>query len=393
MGDYPSIQADLSASVGPATSHWDEIDRLREAHRYFWNESAQGYWVLTRFDDIREAFQNPEVFGNHSIIATEPDPPYRFLPSLLEAPEHMKFRHVLNAWFAPAAIERFTPGLVALARDLVHDVAAAGSCDFTRSFGDHFPVRVVLHSMGLPPDAGEFLVTCVRSRSKARQQIGIVDPMDGWKAMAEHWTRLMEERRARPADPAVDLMTHLLNARIDDRPLADDEIIDLMVTLTIGGVDTLGAQLGWCMYHLAGHPEDRRRLVETPELIPTAIEEFLRAYPVVSMARKVKEDVDFHGCPMKKDDMVLVWGQAATRDPRVFPDADQVIIDRQPNRHIAFGASAHRCLGSHLARAELRVALEEWHRAIPEYRIDSAEPLLAHGGQITLLSLPLAWDS
>ena len=109
------------------------------------------------------------------------------------------------------------------------------------------------------------------------------------------------------------------------------------------------------------------------------------------MARKVTRDVDFHGCPMKKDDMVLLTIQAATRDPRVFPEPEEVIIDRQPNRHIAFGASEHRCLGSHLARAELQLAIEEWHGRHPRVRVASDEPLMAHGGQVSLLELPLAW--
>ena len=147
------------------------------------------------------------------------------------------------------------------------------------------------------------------------------------------------------------------------------------------------------MYHLATHPEDQRRLVEDPGLVPTAVEEFLRAYPIVGMARKITKDVDFHGCPMKKDDMVLLTIPAATRDPRQFPEPQKIDIERTPNRHIAFGASEHRCLGSHLARAELRTAITEWHRLIPEYRIGADEPLMAHGGQIALLYLPLVWGA
>jgi cytochrome P450 len=143
---------------------------------------------------------------------------------------------------------------------------------------------------------------------------------------------------------------------------------------------------------LATHPEDRKRLVESPELVPNAVEEFLRAYPIVSMARKATQDIDFHGCPIKKDDMVLLSIQSATRDPRQFPDADKVMIDRNPNRHIAFGASEHRCLGSHLARADLQTAILEWHKRIPEYRVPAGEELLGRGGQISLIGLPLEWD-
>jgi cytochrome P450 len=136
--------------------------------------------------------------------------------------------------------------------------------------------------------------------------------------------------------------------------------------------------LGWSFWHLATHPEDQRWVAEDSAIVSSAVEEFLRAYPIVSMARKLTQDVEFHGCPMKKDDMVLLAIQAATRDPEVFPDPDAVRLDRSPNRHIAFGASEHRCPGSHLARAELQLS-------------DEAD-VQAHGGQISLISLPLVWD-
>lgn len=395
MPDWPSLKVDLTTKVAVATTHWQEIDELREKHRYFWNETdaGSGYWVLTQYNDIREAFQNPDVFCNHSIVASDPDPAYRFLPSFLDPPEHMKYRQVMNRWFAPNAVARFKPEIERLAATTVDKLVADGQCDFTRTFGDRYPVKVFLLSMGLPLDDADFFVSCVRRIS------GSVTDMDhqsemlqAWGDVANYWRSLLEQRKARPADPEVDFVTHMIRSRIDDHPVPDEDIIDICVTLTIGSLDTLKSQLGWCFYHLAMHPEDQRRLVESPDLIPNAVEEFLRAYPIVSMARKLTRDVDFHGCPMKKDDMVLLTIQAATRDPRVFPDAGEVIIDRQPNRHIAFGASEHRCLGSHLARAELQIAIAEWHRRIPEYRVDFDGPLMAHGGQISLLSLPLAWD-
>jgi cytochrome P450 len=220
----------------------------------------------------------------------------------------------------------------------------------------------------------------------------MTEMMAAWNDIGNYWTDMIADRRANPLDPDVDLVTLFTQSKLDgERPVPDDEIRDICVTLTIGSLDTMKSQLGWCFYHLATHPEDRRRLVEDPSLTPGAIEEFLRAYPIVSMARKLTRDVDFHGCPMKKDQMVLLSIQSATRDPRVFPNPDEVIIDRTPNRHIAFGASEHRCLGSHLARAELRIAVDEWHALIPEYRLESDEELMAHGGQVSLLKLPLVW--
>jgi cytochrome P450 len=304
----------------------------------------------------------------------------------------------MNRWFAPAAVEKMLPGIHQDARETVETIADLGECDFTTTFADRYPVRVFLASMGLPDDDADFFVSCVRRLSShfhdTDDTSGSEDQvMAAWNDIAKYWTDMIADRRAHPLDPDVDFVTLLTQSKLGgERPVPDDEIRDICVTLTVGSLDTMKSQLGWCFYHLATHPDDRRRIVADPSLTPGAVEEFLRAYPIVSMARKLTRDTDFHGCPMKKDQMVLLSIQSATRDPRVFPNPDQVIIDRSPNRHIAFGASEHRCLGSHLARAELQIAIDEWHRLIPEYRVGTDEPLMAHGGQVSLLSLPLVWD-
>jgi len=390
MVEYASVDLDLTSKVAPATEHWKEIDSLREQHRFFWNSHGPGYWVLTRYDDIREAFNTPEVFSNRSIVATDPNPAYRFLPSFSEPPQHMKYRHLMNAWFAPAAIKRYAPRVAELARETVEPLVAGGSCDFIQAFGDGFPVKVFLLVMGLPLDDANFFVSAVHRMSGDTP--GHPSDMTAWDDIRQYWRLMLESRRSAPGDPAVDFVTHLSRCELDGEPLPDEDILDILVTLTLGSLDTIKNQLGWCFYHLATHPDDRRRVASEPELVPSAVEEFLRAYPIVGMARKATRDVDFHGCPIKQDQMVLLSIPAATRDPRQFPDADKVIIDRSPNRHIAFGASEHRCLGSHLARCELQSAIHQWHELIPDYRLGTDEPLLAHGGLISLRTLPLAWD-
>jgi cytochrome P450 len=390
--DLARLRADLS-STAPAESHWREIDALRERHRYFWNEEAQGYWVLTRYEDIREAFQTPEVFSNHSIVATNPDPAYRFLPSFTDPPIHMKYRQPMNPWFSPGSVARLEPRLRELARAEVEAIAADGRGDYMSTFADRFPVAGFLASMGLPMNDADLFVSIAHRMSGAAGGApeAVAQMTAAWAELAAYWTDMLADRRADPLDPTVDFLTMMSDARLGDQPMPDIDVVDIMVTLTLGSLDTLKSQLGWQMWHLARNPDDRARLVAEPALIPSAVEEFLRAYPIVSMARKVTRDVDFHGCPMKKDDMVLLTIQAATRDPRVFPDPEQVKIDRSPNRHIAFGASEHRCIGSHLARAELRLALEEWLRLIPEFEVDASDPLPAKGGQVALLELPLVW--
>jgi cytochrome P450 len=390
----PQVTASLNGTA-PAMTHWKLIDELREEHRFFWNDEAQGYWVLTRYDDIREAFQTPEVFCNHSIIPTNPNPEFRFLPSFSDPPIHMAYRRPMNPWFSPGAINKLHPRLRELARAEVERVLADGSCDYMKAFADRYPVAGFLASMGLPQDDADFFVSIVHRMSGATGgDAYAVDQMNNaWGELANYWAVMLADRRKNPLDPTVDFVTMMSQSKLNDDPMPDQDILDIMVTLTLGSLDTLKSQLGWQMWHLATHPEDRARLVAEPNLIPSAVEEFLRAYPIVSMARKVTQDVDFHGCPMKKDDMVLLTIQAATRDPRVFPEPEKVLIDRSPNRHIAFGASEHRCIGSHLARADLQLAIEEWLRLIPDFEVATDEPLLAKGGQVSLLELPLVWPT
>lgn len=390
MPDYPVVDADLATHVGPPMSHFQRIDDLREKYRFFWTTEGQGYWVLTRFEDIREAFQNPEVFCNHSIVATDPDPKYRFLPSYTDPPQHMKYRGPMNRWFSPKAVARYSPTIRQHAREIVEGVVGAGEADFLKVFGDHFPARTFASVMGLPQEDTPFFIDCANRISATVNTVN-ADPVGAMDDIKSYFAEALANRRSQPRDPSVDFVTFLMGATIDDRPLDDQEFLDICMTLTFGSLDTTKSVLGWSFWHLATHPVDRAWVVKDPAIIPSAVEEFLRAYPIVSMARKATRDVDFHGCPIKKDDMVLLWQQAANRDPAVFPQADQVRLDRSPNRHIAFGASEHRCLGSHLARAELQIALEEWHRLIPEYWIPDGAEILAHGGQISLLSLPIVW--
>jgi cytochrome P450 len=391
MADYPVVQEDLYERVAPPPVHFEAIDDLRAKHRFFWNDHAQGYWVLTRFDDIREAFQNPEVFSNHSIVAVDPDPAYRFLPSYSDPPLHMKYRGPMNRWFSPKAVAGYAPTLRQHANAVIDGFVERGSVEFLTEFGDPYPAMNFAAVVGLPLADVPFFIECANRISGSVNSVN-ADPLRAMNDIKAYFADVLADRRKHPRDETVDFATLLMNAKIDDRPLDDEEFLDICMTLTFGSLDTTKSVLGWTFWHLASHPSDREWVVRDPGIIPSAVEECLRAYPIVSMARKVTQDVDFHGCPMHKGDMVLLSIQSATRDPDVFADPAEVKLDRTPNRHIAFGASEHRCVGSHLARAELQIAVEEWHKRIPEYRVSDGEEVLAHGGQISLLSLPLSWD-
>ena len=281
MADYPAIEVDLTAKVAPATEHWQEIDSLREAHRFFWNTYGSGYWVLTRYDDIREASRKPEIFSNHSIVATDPDPAYRFLPSFVDPPQHIKYRKLMNWWFAPAEVQKLAPKIAGHGARDGRAAGPAGRTDFCATFGDQYPVKVFLLSVGLGTGDADFFVSCVRRMSGAitGREEDVAKMMAAWGEIAAYWTDMVAARRAQPLDPEVDFVSHMCRSELDGAPLPDADVIDIMVTLTLGSLDTLKSQLGWCFYHLATHAEDRKRLVDEPELLPGAVEEFLRAYP------------------------------------------------------------------------------------------------------------------
>jgi len=194
--------------------------------------------------------------------------------------------------------------------------------------------------------------------------------MQAVREMTGYFAEQVERRKKHSTD---DLITTLMNARDKNgQPLSDAHVLGSLRLLLIAGIDTTWSAIGASLWHLAKTPADRDRLIAEPELMPTAIEEFLRAYSPVTMAREVIKETEISGCPVKPGNMVLLSFPAANRDPAVFPDADKVVIDRKENRHAAFGLGIHRCVGSNLARMEMTVAIEEWLKRIPDFRLDPA---------------------
>ena len=201
----------------------------------------------------------------------------------------------------------------------------------------------------------------------------------GPNALLNYFVVQLESRRQ---DPEDDLLSELLQVRVDGALLEDTMILGIAALVLIAGVDTTWSAIGSSLWHLAAHPDDLAQLVASPELMPLAVEELLRAYAPVTMARVVTSDLEFGGCPMKEGDKVLMNFPAANRDPEVFDHPDVVDLSRSRNRHVAFGSGIHRCAGSNLARMELRVALEEWIHRIPDFTLDQDQEMTWAGGQV-----------
>jgi cytochrome P450 len=262
---------------------------------------------------------------------------------------------------------------------LIDDMGDVNMIDAAVQYTQHIPVLVVAQMVGLP------LADADRFRGWVDMVLGGIgaerteERMAQFMAMDEYLTKHIEDHIENPRD---DLTTYLLNSEIFGEKLSPRHVFGTILLLIIAGIDTTWSGIGSSLWHLATHKEDRERLVREPELIPSAVEEFLRAYSPVTMARIVAEDTEVNGCPMHEGDRILMAFPAANRDPKQFDRPDEVIIDREHNRHVAFGAGIHRCAGSNLARMEMRVAIEEFLARVPDFELrDDAEVTWA-GGQV-----------
>jgi cytochrome P450 len=397
VGRCPVIHLDPSPPM-EAGSYWRQADELRERGDAFFNAEAQGYWVFTRHEQVREIYKQPALFSSESFTPWEPEPAYRFIPTQIDPPEHIKYRQILNPWFSPGAVDRIEPTARAVCRRLVGELAPLGACDFIADFALRYPTEVFLIMLGAPGADADLFVPWVDDFFKGLG--GDPDAIAGMGAalasIRGYWVEALAERRHDEQPRPGDLASHLLHATVDDRPLTDDEMLDMLTVLVLAGLDTTRAQLGYLFRHLAITPGLRHQLVAEPSLISSAVEESLRLHTIIfGDGRKVTRDADFHGCPLKKGDMVYALVAGANRDPRVFDRADEFVPDRTGNHHFGFAGGPHRCLGAHLARREMQIAVAEWLAAIPEFRIASDVPLIERGGgsMNALLALPLAWDS
>lgn len=391
----PVVHTDFT-SPAPLHGHYEMLNQDREEARFLYNDTTErGFFMLQRYDDVREGFQQHENWTTHVRSALRPGSSNEaLLPQDLNGQEHVKLRRILNQFFAPAAVRRMEPMAKQRCIELIEELRPTGSCDFVAEFAIRYPTDMFLALLGLPvSDGGQFLEWSDAYFSALLAG----DPARATEAKASimaYFDAAVNERRANPRDPKEDLVSRLVEARIDDVPLTQDEILTVCLTLMLAGLDTTRSALGYIYAHLAQHDDDRKALIAEPALIPKAVEEFLRLYPLVFQAgRKVQEPQEFEGLQLEEDDVIWIGVGQANRDPRKFDDPDTFQIDRpNANQHLAFGGGPHRCLGMHLARLELKVVLEEWHQRIPDYRITPGTELTERGVQLSIPTLPLEWE-
>jgi cytochrome P450 len=346
-----------------------------------------GSWMPTRYDDVVAVAQEHSVFTSRGILVTPPPPEqgggaYAAIaapPITSDPPEHHWHRRLILPAFSPRAVAKYEAGTRDLCDRLIDGFIGAGQADAAEDYAQQIPVRVIATMLGVPLEMADEFTSWVRGVL----EVGLTDPvvrLASRNKIIEFFIGQLADRRANPRED--DLITELLAAEVDGNRVPDSYVIGVCNLMLIAGIDTTWSAIGSSLWHFAQHPEHRRRLREQPDLWPTAVEELLRAYSPVTMARLVDHDVEFQGCSMHAGDRVLLSFAAANRDPRMFDRPDDVILDREHNRHVAFGSGIHRCAGSNLARLELRVALQTWLARIPEFDLVDPDAVTWAGGQV-----------
>ena len=377
--DYDILDDDYVADPYPV---WADLrEQCPIAHTERWG----GSWLPTRYADIAAIAHDVDHFSSRDVgvltftAEERPPPPIDIpLPPIdADPPVHTWTRRLLLPWFSHTRVDGYEQFTRDLCNRLIDEFIDNGSADAAQDYAQQIPVRVIALTLGVPAEMSDTFTGWVRDVLEfAHDEVRSAAGRDN---IVAYLLGEVEERRTNPGD---DLISELLHTEVDGEPVPDLQVMGIAALTLIAGVDTTWSAIGSAMLHLAANPTDVQRLIDEPDLMPTAVEELLRAYSPVTMARITVDDIEVGGCPMKAGDKVLMNFPGANRDPEAFDRADEVLLDRSNNRHVAFGVGIHRCAGSNLARMELRVAIEEWLRRIPSFGLADEANVTWAGGQV-----------
>lgn len=394
--ESPEVQSDFDIhDPAGVETVFDQYADLRSRCPVSHSTRYGGHWVMTRYEDIFEVMRNPEVFSSECVnIPPTIGQDGPMIPLEIDPPDHTTYRQLMTPLFSPTRMRKLEPQVRELVLELIDDIGDATEIDFVADFAKELPTRVFLKLMGWSmADAAQlngWTDRIVLGLPGASEEDSTAFRMEAALEVYAHFAELIDERfEQREADgrqhvdPDVDDITDVLvNGTFGDRDLTQFEMLNILFLMMIGGLHTVQGQLAHSVIHLAQNPAKRKELVDDPTLVPAAVEEMLRYESAVAGARVVKEDIVIGGVQLRAGDRVLIPLAAANRDPKKFDRPDEIDFNRETNPHLAFGGGRHRCLGSHLARMELTIAFEEWHKRFPDYRLNPDAPYKKHLSQV-----------
>ncbi len=344
-------------------------------------------WIVRRVEDLETIYFDTENFSNKDFapFAMLVGETWSSLPAETDPPMHALYRKFVNPLFTPKEINKLDGKIRQYAQDYCASILAKGSCEFVEDFAFEFPIKVFLELMGLPQT---MVATFLEWEMDLLHTNDLGKIAESTRKVV---TYLREQIADRKANPGSDLISYGVTAEIEGRPLTDDELVGFTFNLFIGGMDTVSTNMAWQFRHLATHPEDQATLRANPEMIMDAIEEMMRVYPAVTTFRTCKNPVTINGVTFQPGDKVALATCLAGHDPDAYDDPGTVRLGRK-SRYLSFGYGPHLCVGMHLARREMRIALEEFLKTIPPFRIQDGYVVKTHtGGIIQPDKLPLVW--
>ncbi|MDB5972339.1 MAG: cytochrome [Hydrocarboniphaga sp.] len=371
---------------------YDAYQELQKnAPEIFYSPRYGGHWVVTRYEHLEAIYSDHEHFySRNNMIPPAPEGGFAFLN--YDGAKHAAFRSILQPFFSPKAVAQFEPVIRQVANSLIDEIIDKGHCEFVSEFAKKMPTLVVMKFiLQLPEEDTPYLIKFVDDVAHAGDDMKAF--MDAFQQLAGYVaTRVIPARRA---NPGSDVLSKIIHSRPEGREILEQEILGAVSVLIVGGLDTVVGALGIAAKHLAQNPDQLRRLVENPQLVPAAADEMLRRFAIVNHARTVAKDIEFKGRHFAAGDMVLLPTTATGIDDRRFENASEVDFGRTNNRkNLTFANGPHFCLGTFVARSEMAIFLSEWTRRIPEFQIKQGATLkLLSGITNHLESLPLVWKA
>ena len=356
-----------------------------------------GHWVVTHYREIHQVLTDPKTFSSYPNNLVTPADFGKFIPLEIDPPEHTAYRQVLQPLFSPQRMKKLSEDIRGVVNDLIDGFAPKGHAEFISEFAHELPARVFLALMDWPvedtPLFSEATDVVLFGKPGGTQEESDQARIAAGLTVAGYFQKVIEDRRSNPRTDATSI---LINTEVElsdgTRLLQDQELFLMFYLLLMGGLHTVQGSLAWAIMHLVDNPAQRDLIIADPAVIPKAVEEILRIEAAVAAGRRATRDVELGGVSIAEGDQLLLMLCSANRDPDAFAHPANFDINRSPNRHLSFGAGVHRCLGSHLGRIELTIALEELHRRIPDYQLVESDPPVFHSTQVRgCLRMPITF--
>jgi cytochrome P450 len=386
------IPFNFRSAAGLSTDPWSQLHALNNAPSLFFSPELGGHWCAVRREVVVEILRNSDVFSTKQVRVPPLERDVPSIPHHLDPPQHGKYRLSVVELFGHRVLDRLSGDIRETARRLANEMVAKTSGEFVRDFAMRMPIEIFMRLCGLPLDRRDELTAWVHAFFHGNS---VEEANEAHRKTVTFLGTWLDDY-LKPGDAKESyIMSSLLKARVDGRPLNRDEMMAIVITLFNGGLDTVAAQMTHIVRWMAEHPVERQQLIEHPDTIPGAVEELLRRHSIISIGRLVKRDTEFHGMPLREGQMVLCLISAAGLDESEFPNAMTVDFSRaNRTRHCAFGSGAHMCVGAPLARLELKIMLEELLPRVPNLRIAPGAQISYYTGvTLGLHNLPLEWDA